>query len=461
MSYFAANYSKLCFPISDHARNIDGFREAQRGALFAVGSHFTCRPEPAIVTMPTGSGKTAVLQACAFLLRATRVLILTPSRLVREQIAEDFAILGVLKRIGALPNDLEPPRVMPTAHRVTNPDGWEAMRNFDVVVATVPSVSSHMEGVPKPPGDLFDLILVDEAHHSPAVTWQMLLDDFPGAQRVLFTATPFRRDDREIKARFVYTYDLRSAYHDKVFGHIDYQPVTVTLGGSDRQRMEDIAVARAAEEKFRGDLEAGLNHLVMVRTDSRKRAKELEEIYAAETKLRLKLVQGAQSLSTVKKTLASLEAGHLDGIICVNMLGEGFDMPRLKIAAVHAPHRSLAITLQFIGRFARTSGHNIGDATFIAPQSAIQLEAERLYTTGAIWAEIVPNLSEARIRREVRARETLDTFDFDAATIPDLSDLSLYSLTPYLHVKVFRLRDAFDVTAPPSFGNDREIVFGR
>lgn len=309
MSYFEANYSKLSFPISDQENDIDGFREAQRGALFAVGSHFISRPEPAIVTMPTGSGKTAVLQACAYLLRATRILILTPSRLVREQIAEDFAVLGVLKRVGALPRDLEPPKVMATAHRVTDPAGWEAMRDFDVVVATVPSVSSHMEGVPKPPSNLFDLILVDEAHHSPAATWQMLLADFPDARRVLFTATPFRRDDREIKARFVYTYDLRSAYRDKVFGHINYQPVVVTSRGGDRQRLEDVAIARAADAKFRQDVKAGLDHLLMVRTDSRKRAKELEEIYSAETNLRLKLVHGAQSLSTVKKTLASLEAG--------------------------------------------------------------------------------------------------------------------------------------------------------
>ncbi|WP_416357644.1 DEAD/DEAH box helicase [Aureimonas phyllosphaerae] len=254
MSYFESNYPKLSFPISDQEKKIDGFREAQRGALFAVGSHFTARPEPAIVTMPTGSGKTAVLQACAFLLRAKRVLILTPSRLVREQVSEDFAALGVLKRVGALPQDLNPPKVMPTAHRVTDPAGWEAMRDFDAVVATVPSVSSHIEGVPKPQADLFDLILVDEAHHSPAVTWQMLLDDFPDARRVLFTATPFRRDDREIKARFVYTYDLRSAYLDKVFGRIDYQPVVVTPRGGDRQRLEDVAVARAAEAKFRADV---------------------------------------------------------------------------------------------------------------------------------------------------------------------------------------------------------------
>lgn len=461
MSYFAENYPTLSFPIADHDKDVRGFRDAQRGALFAVGSHFTSRLEPAIVTMPTGSGKTAVLQACAFLLQARRVLVLTPSRLVREQIAEDFAVLGVLKRIGALPEDLDAPRVTATAGRVTDAAGWKGMEEFDVVVATVPSVSSHMADVPTPPDDLFDLILVDEAHHSSAVTWQMLMADFPNARKVLFTATPFRRDDREIKAKFVYTYDLRSAYRDKVFGHIQYQPVKVETRGGDRQRQEDVAIARAAETKLREDQKAGFDHLLMVRTDGRQRAKDLELLYATETELRLKLVHGGQSLATVKRTLAALGAGHLDGIICVNMLGEGFDMPRLKVAAVHAPHRSLAVTLQFIGRFARTSGAKLGDATFIAPQSTVELEAERLYTTGAVWAEIIPNLSEARIQREVDARETLDTFDIAVPTIPDLSDLSLYSLSPYLHVKVFRLRDPMDITVSPNFGHDRETVFGR
>ena len=102
MTYFASHYSDLRFPV-ERGDDIPapGFREAQRGALFAIASHFTSRTDPAIVTMPTGAGKTAVLQASAFLLRASRVLVLTPSRLVREQIAEDFGELRVLKRLNA------------------------------------------------------------------------------------------------------------------------------------------------------------------------------------------------------------------------------------------------------------------------------------------------------------------------------------------------------------------------
>jgi superfamily II DNA or RNA helicase len=119
MSYFSDNYSKLTFPLEDGESL--GFREAQRGALFAIGAHFSGRNDAAIITMPTGTGKTAVLQASAFLLQAGRVLVLTPSRLVREQIADDFKKLGVLKRLGAIPADLPEPQVTATAGRITDP----------------------------------------------------------------------------------------------------------------------------------------------------------------------------------------------------------------------------------------------------------------------------------------------------------------------------------------------------
>lgn len=459
MSYFSEHYLKLSFPLAD--AETPGFREAQRGALFAIGSHFSGRNDAAIITMPTGTGKTAVLQASAFLLQASRVLVLTPSRLVREQIADDFKKLGVLKRLGALPADLPEPNVMATSGRITDPLQWEGLRELDVVVATVPSVSPHMEQIPVPPADLFDLILVDEAHHSPAVSWTATLDMFKDARRVLFTATPFRRDDREILGRFAYTYDLKRAYQDGVFGHIQFELVDQIPAGDNRQLMEDIATAKAAERKLAADRAAGLDHLLMVRTDSKKRATELVHLYENQTALRLKLIQGTHSLGYVKRVLAALAANELDGIICVNMLGEGFDMPRLKIAAVHSPHRSLAVTLQFIGRFARTAGERLGDATFLATASGVKVEAEKLYSAGAVWADIIPNLSAARVQREVEAREFIETFGHDTGTIPDLSDMSLYSLSPYAHVKIYRLREPFDIDTVPNFGVDREQIFGR
>src|SRR5205807_2136597 len=52
-------------------------------------------------------------------------------------------------------------------------------------------------------------------------------------------------------------------------------------------------------------------------------------------------------------------------VICVDMFGEGFDFPELKIAALHDRHKSLAITLQFIGRFTRSTS-SIGEASVVA-----------------------------------------------------------------------------------------------
>lgn len=452
MSYFSDHYTSFRYPLK--TGDSPGFRLAQLGAIHAAAAHFANRREPGVVTMPTGSGKTAVLIAAAFVLRATRVLIIAPSRLVREQIAEEVASLRTLRDAGALVADVEGPRVFSTKKRVVDLAAWEAMRAFDVVVGTIQSISPEYAGTPEPPTDLFDLILVDEAHHSPARTWRAVLDHFIDAKRLLFTATPFRQDQREIKGRFIFTYDLREAFRDGVFGALTYVPVT-----PDEHENHDVAVARAAEKQFTSDRAAGFQHRVMVRTDSRKRADELTRIYQDNTKLRLSIVTGDKSLRYVKRIVQELQDGQLDGLICVNMLGEGFNFPSLKIAAIHSPHRSLSVTLQFIGRFARTVGDNLGPATFLAVPSEVEIEAERLYDTRSIWQEVVQNLSATRVHQETQAREVLESFSPPQLAEEDLEDLSLYVLEPYYHVKVYQLSDRADVRQKVSFPANLRVVY--
>src|SRR5260370_12788738 len=400
MGYFSTHYDRLRLPVSP-ARPA-GFRLAQIAAIHAVSAHFFNSKQPAIVTMPTGSGKTTVLMALAFVLRAERVLILTPSRLVREQIAENFGALVDLKKIEALPLDLISPKVFATDGTIGSDEAWEDLRQYDVVVATVPSVSPRDGVIPAPPADLFDLLLVDEAHHSPAKTWSRLLDLLQSAKQVLCTATPFPLDAKEIKGKFLFTYDLRRAYQDHVFGDITFQPVERGTAPS-----VDIAIARDTEAKFRADRTAALRHLVMVRTDSVARAKELKALYDGNTRLRLAFVSGAHSLGFVKRVIAKLRADELDGIVCVNMFGEGFNLPILKIAAIHSPNKSLAITLQFIGRFARTGQADIGGATFLAePTSSIQ-EIDELYEAGAGFPDIFQKIPSGAVREKMHTPEGL------------------------------------------------------
>jgi superfamily II DNA or RNA helicase len=450
MGYFSTNYAKLSFPLTDTSPA--GFRNAQLAAIHAVSAHFFNSKQPAIITMPTGAGKTTVLMALAFVLRAQRVLVLTPSRLVREQIAENFGALVDLKKIEALPLDLPTPRVFATDGTIGSDAAWEDLRQYDVVVATVPSVSPRDGLIPTPPVDLFDLVLVDEAHHAPAKTWSRLLDLLRSAKQVLCTATPFRRDEKEIKGKFVFTYDLRCAYVDRVFGDITFQPVE-----RGESQSIDAAIACATEAKCRADRAAGLQHLVMVRTDAVTRAKELKKLYDENTTLRLAFVSGAQTLVHVQRVITKLRANEIDGIICVNMFGEGFNLPNLKIAAIHSPHKSLAITLQFIGRFARTGQAGIGGATFLAEPTSSSEELEELYEAGAVWREIVQNLAAGRVEEEMRTREVIESFAIESA--PDMEDFSLYNVQPYFHVKIFSALDGADVTADPLFPRKMQTIF--
>ena len=61
------------------------------------------------------------------------------------------------------------------------------------------------------PDNFFDMIIVDEAHHSAAASWQKVIDRFPKAKIIHMTATPFRSDRQEIDGELVFRYPFRSA----------------------------------------------------------------------------------------------------------------------------------------------------------------------------------------------------------------------------------------------------------
>jgi superfamily II DNA or RNA helicase len=160
--YFGEHYDLIRYPLAEEGRE-GGLRRSQCGAIHAIASHFTLRNEPAIVVMPTGSGKTAVLIMAAYIQRAKRVLVVTPSRLVRNQIVEEFKSLRTLKSIGVLHEKCLPPKVKEIDGRITTIEGWKQLEEYDVAIGTPNSTSPAISQVAVPPSDLFDLILVDEA----------------------------------------------------------------------------------------------------------------------------------------------------------------------------------------------------------------------------------------------------------------------------------------------------------
>lgn len=427
--YFSSNYKNLMYPRDSEKHQ--GLRNAQIGAIHAIASFFTLNSkQAAIIVMPTGSGKTAVLMMAPYLLEKNKVLVVTPSIMVRGQITDDFKALTTLCNANVFKASMKKPAVYEMLHKY-NDEMLPEFERADVIVATPQCALSLSET--DWAKKKITLVEVDEAHHTPAKTWQKILINIDKATHILFTATPFRLDRKEIKGEIVYDYPLSMAYRDGIFGEIQYIAVQ---DGSDN----DLRIAKKAEEVLLADRDEGLEHYLMVRTDSKDNADVLERLYKENTGLNLRRIDSSMSNAKVKKYIQELKDHSLDGIICVDMLGEGFDFPNLKIAAVHAPHKSLATTLQFVGRFARTNATKIGKAKFIAVENEdLEIENNRLYAKDAIWQEMIIDMSEGKNQKEQADRRYYKGYQ-SATDAVDEDRISLQAITLNCHDRMYKVK---------------------
>lgn len=423
MSYFSNNYGAVQYTLA--SENSVGLRNAQIGAIHAIASYATLEPlGAAVIVMPTGSGKTTVLMIAPYILRKEKVLIVTPSAMVRGQIVDDYKQLKTLKNIGVFNNDIEPPIVFEAEH-LYNPEQNECLIAANVVVASDQVAASISESEIM---RLFDYVIIDEAHHVPAPTWQRIINNMRHAASLLVTATPFRLDKKEIQGKHIYYYPLSKAYRDGIFGSITFIPI-------DEAPNKDQLLAAEAERVLLNDRADGYEHFLLVRTDTKEKAKQLEELYKETTSLKLKRIDSSMSYKTVERTINTLKSKEVDGIICVDMLGEGFDFPNLKIAAIHEPQKSLASTLQFIGRFARTNAENIGTAKFIAMNDdTLRIENRKLYTSDAVWQDMIIEMSETKIDNDLETSEAIKHF-----SRPENGQdvISLHNIRPNCHARVY------------------------
>lgn len=409
-----------------------GLRVGQLGAAWSAASHFTVSPGPIQLVLPTGVGKTAVMTMIPFLVPSTRVLVVTPSRLVRDQAIDEFRTLNVLRQTRSFPEDGSGPRVVRVDHRLTSAADWRALEDYDVVVGTPSVLSPAYDAIADPPPGLFDLVIIDEAHHTPAATWDALLQSFPDQRSVLMTATPFRRDKQGLPGEVAYNYPLAQALEDGVFTPISFIPVQVDPG-EDRDR----ALAEAARDRLRA--EEHRESRLLVRTDRIDEAERLVEVYQ-EAGIDIGVIHSRKSLRTARRTLAQLTSGEIQGVSSVGVLGEGFDFPALKIAVYHERHKSLPATLQFIGRIARTGPGGYGPAELLAIREDIQDETRLLYEQDAAWTELVPGLIDAAITEERNRREYLGRL-----AEPAHQEFSIYALAPRLQAEVFRVPADLDL----------------
>ncbi|SDL28237.1 Superfamily II DNA or RNA helicase [Salinimicrobium catena] len=414
----------------DLQKNIHGLRPPQLGALYAILSHLQNKGDKAIVVLPTGTGKTETMISTLIANQCNKLLISVPSDALREQLAKKFSTLGLLRKFGIVSEKALNPIVgIITTKFKTEKELVDFLNQVNVVVTTINILSGLEQNQKAIISDSISHYFIDEAHHSEASSWRNFIGLFDPHKVFLFTATPFRNDQKKLDGKFIYEFSLKQAQEQGYYKNIQFKPVREYDLIS-----ADMAIAEKAVSVLKDDRKKGLNHILLARCKTKDRAKEVFQHYIKHSELNPVLVYNG--IPALKKKLASIKNLHNKIIVCVDMLGEGFDLPELKIAAIHDDRQSIPIMLQFIGRFTRTSGKMIGDATFITNLAypPIQQELDQLYSKGSDWNVLLPKISEGATKKELDFQSFLNGFRrLQQSTIP------FESIKPALSATVYKL----------------------
>jgi hypothetical protein len=257
------------------------------------------------------------------------------------------------------------------------------------VVTNIQQLASSADRwLPQFPENFFDMILVDEGHHTAAESWQKVFRRFPDAKVVSLTATPFRADQLALEGHVIYRYPFSRAMINGFIKQIHSRSVApdelyFTYRNDTKRHTLDEVLELREEQWFRRGValspecnrhiaeasiqrcnvlraQSGIQHQIIAAACSVDHARQVRAIYE-ECGYAAAEIHSEMPEDERDEVIDRLRLGRLDCIVQVQMLGEGFDHPRLSVAAIFRPFRSLSPFIQFIGRVMRVVVQNDPD----------------------------------------------------------------------------------------------------
>lgn len=447
------------FQYKQEKRNKDGeivqfgLRPPQIGALHSILAHWSISSKPALVVMPTGTGKTETMLCLSIANQNEKTLVIVPTDSLRTQISNKFIGLGILKvePFNIVDNSVLYPKVSVLKTTINSIEDAERILDANVIIST-PQLLTNLLKTGK--ADIFKLIvqqcnnlIIDEAHHIAAKTWKEIKLNFEASSKpvLLFTATPFRNDGGRIEGETIYNYPLSLAQRDKYYEKIIFTPIV-----DFNPATADEKIAEKAIETLKKDLEAGYDHILMARVDERKKAEEIyERIYQKYTEYSPVFIHSGITKTLQKEILEGIKNKKHRIIVCVDMLGEGFDLPQLKICAMHEMHKNITTSFQFIGRFTRTTGANLGPATIIANivDNNFRGVLNELYRKDSDWDKIISQSNEDIIGNILEEESFFKNF----SDVPIPYKIPIRNIMPAMSTVVFKLYDNNVIWRPDNY----------
>lgn len=420
-----------------------GLRPPQVGALHAVLSHWSISNKPALVVMPTETGKTETILCLSIANMCDKISVIVPSDSLRTQIADKFISFGILKYIENSIVSLKAlnPKISILRTGFKNINDARSILDSNVIISTLQILSSILKNINSEITNLLvkqcNYLIVDEAHHIAAKTWKQIKTTFEIANKriLMFTATPFRSDGARIEGDIIYNYPLSLAQKDNYYEKIIFESIVEY-----NPLLADQKIAKKAIEVLKRDIDRGYNHILMARVDERKKAEEIyKTIYSKYTEFNPVFIHSGISNAERKTILENIKNKQHRIIICVDMLGEGFDLPQLKICAMHDLHKNITTSFQFFGRFTRTSSDKLGKATLIANLASAKFKGalQKLYRKDSDWDKIISQSNEGIISDILRE----EVFFKDFSDIPIPEKIPFRNITPAMSTVVYKLYD--------------------
>ena len=294
----------------------------------------------ALLYHATGTGKTvtAVMDAKSC---GGRVLFLAHTQELVNQAAETFRKLWPSVTVGRYIEGMKQP-------------------NAHVVCGSVQSVALHLDQFRD---DAFDYLIVDEAHHASADTYQKVLSYFKPSFTLGLTATPERTDDNkvilDIFKNTAHKLDIQTAVEIgelvpvrciRIHTNID---LTKVRFNSVQYNIRDLESKIYVPERNRLIVDTWLQYVRDKRTvvfcASVKHAEQIAALFV-EAGIRAAAVSGGMKQSERREFQDKFVSREIQVLCACDLLNEGWDCPEIEVLFMARPTMSKVLYTQQLGR---------------------------------------------------------------------------------------------------------------
>ena len=398
--------------------------EHQRGAIETAAAYLIADPhlperqslrEAALLKLPTGTGKSgivAVLSRC--LPQVKRTLILTPRQTLVAQMKDDVRFrfwkhLGYdvtdgttftadVATTGAELSDVYVETLLPStigrilqhvpaAGRTVLVGTYQAL---DMIrrQSKNPRLTSAAER--RAADDTlallasFDLVLVDEGHYEPAISWSKGVRDL-NRPTILLSATPYRNDFKSfrVRGRFVFNYPHHDAVQKHIIREVEVAPAQPAGKGPASKQFVD-ALAKLIPRLKRQAAAWTQTPKIMIRADDLDTLQDLQGLIDAKFSTKSVLIhdRAAPSKKHPRRfddvRRAFREAADAEFWLHEFKLMEGVDDPDFIVVAIYDLPTNGRQLVQQIGRIVRTKPGRIRRQTawvIATPENTRRIEA--------------------------------------------------------------------------------------